>query len=120
MSATDEDRREASSLATTLSSYVITAALAVLGAQAVITTFVMDKREGLTWFYVISGLGAACLIGSVILGGRGIWEIVGNGFEGNWDINPRNQKFNVQALLALAGTIFVVASAFLGHPKPTT
>jgi hypothetical protein len=112
-----EDRRAASSLATTLSSYVITAALAVLGAQAVIVTFVIDKRRGLSSFYAVGGAGTACLVLSIILGGRGIWEIIQAGSGGNWEISPRNQKFNWQAILALAGTLLVVASALLGQPK---
>jgi hypothetical protein len=113
-----EYRRTASGLVTTLSGYVITAALAILGAQAVVATFVIDRRQHLTGFYVVSASGTALLIGSVLLGGAGMDEIVRAGANGNWKIRTRYGKFNWQALLALAGTVLVVVSAFLGDPKP--
>jgi hypothetical protein len=115
---TVDDRRAASSLVTTLSSYVITAALAVLGAQAVLTTFVVDKREHLTWFYRVGGLGTVALVGSIIIGGSGVYEIIGAGARGDWKITTRYRKFNLQSWLALLGTILVIASAFLGDAKP--
>jgi hypothetical protein len=116
--ASPEDRRTASSLVTTLSSYLITAALAVLGAQAVLTTFVIDKREHLIWFYLVGGLGTVALVGSIALGGAGAYEIIAAGSRGDWKITTRGSKFNVQTWLALIGTILVIASAFLGDAKP--
>jgi hypothetical protein len=114
-----EDRRAAANIVVTLSGYVITAALAVLGAQAVVTTFVLDKREHLTWFYVVPGVGAALLVLSIILGGKGIGEIVKSGAGGSWTTHTRYRKFNLQSICALAGTVLVVASAFLGDTKPS-
>jgi hypothetical protein len=113
-----EDRRTAAGLTTTLSSYVITATLAVLGAQAVLTTFVIDRREHLASFYAVGGTGTALLITSIIFGGLGIDEIISGGFAGDWKIRTRGGKFNIQSWMALIGTILVVASAFLGDPKP--
>jgi hypothetical protein len=115
---TPDDRRAASSLVTTLSGYIMTAALAVLGAQAVLATFVIDRREHLTSFYVVGGFGAAALIGSIIVGGKGVGEMIGAGARGDWKIKTRGDKFNIQAYLALIGTILVIASAFLGDSKP--
>lgn len=115
---TADDRRTASGLVTTLSSYVITAALAVLGAQAVLATFVIDRREHLTAFYVVSGCGTAALVLSILVGGAGIYEIISAGARGEWKVMTRRRKFNTQVWLALIGTILVVASAFLGDTKP--
>jgi hypothetical protein len=115
---TIDDRRAASSLVTTLSSYVITAALAVLGAQAVLATFVIDRREHLTSFYVVGGCGCAALILSIIVGGAGVYEIIAAGARGDWKVTTRGGKFNIQVWLALLGTLLVIASAFLGDPKP--
>jgi hypothetical protein len=115
---TADDRRAASALVTTLSSYIITAALAVLGAQAVLTTFVIDKREHLTAFYIVGGCGATALVLSIIAGGAGTYEIITAGARGDWKVTTRGGKFNIQAVLALIGTILVVASAFLGDAKP--
>jgi hypothetical protein len=112
-----EDRRAAASLVATLSSYVITAALAVLGAQAVITTFVLDRREELTLFYVLGGLGAAMLVLSVLIGCAGIYEIAAAGSGGDWKVTTRRGKFNLQAICALVGTVLVIASAFQGERR---
>jgi hypothetical protein len=115
-----DDRRAASSLVTTLSSYIITAALAVLGAQAVLATFVIDRREHLTSFYVVGGFGTAALVGSIIVGGAGVYEIIDAGARGEWKITTRGGKFNIQAWLALIGTVLVIASAFLGDAKSSS
>lgn len=112
-----EDGRAAATLVATLSGLLITAALAVLGAQAVIATFIIDNRQRLFWFYTVSGIGTATLILSIICGGLGIDEIASAGFRGKWQIRTRNGVFNWQAVLALVGTVLVVGSAFLGHDK---
>lgn len=119
MTETPEDARAASSLVTTLSGFVITAALAVLGAQAVVATFVIDRREHLTAFYAVSAVGAAALVLSIIFGGLGIDEIVVAGASGNWKYRTNGGKFNIQSILALVGAILVMASAFLGDTKKT-
>jgi hypothetical protein len=112
-----EDPRTAASLVTTLSGLVITATLAVIGAQAVIATFVIDRRDNLTAFYVVSGVGLLALVLSVIVGGKGIYEIIEGGAGGDWKISTKRRKFEIQSLLALGGAMLVVASAFLGDPK---
>lgn len=117
MSTSVDDARTASGLVTSLSSYVITAALAVLGAQAVVATFVIDRRKDLTAFYGVSAAGTAALILSIVVGGLGIYEIALAGASGNWKVTTRHGKFNVQAILALVGSVLVVISAFLGHAK---
>jgi hypothetical protein len=113
-----EDRRAAANLVTTLSSYIITASLAILGAQAVLTTFVLDNREHLGGYYVVGGLGTCALVGSILVGGAAIYEIISAGFVGDWRITTRGRSFNTQALLALLGVILVIVSAFLGDTKP--
>ena len=115
-----EDRRSAANLAVTLSGLVVTAALAVLGAQAVVVTFVIDRRDDLLGFYAVSVCGMVALVASIVLGGRGIWEIVSGGFDGAWRVTTQHGKFNFQAILALVGAILVATSAFLGDPKPPT
>lgn len=113
-----DDLRAASNLTTTLSGYLITAALAVLGGQAIVVTFVIDKRNQLEAFYAVSAVGTASLVCSIILGGAGIYEIVHAGARGEWKVSTKGGKFNLQAVLALLGAVLVVASAFLGHSKP--
>ena len=117
MTVPAEDTRAAASLVASLSSYVITATLAVLGAEAVIVTFVFDKRTDLTGFYVFSGIAVVSLVASIVLGCAGVYEIASRGRTGEWVIKTRRGKFNAQAVLALVGLIAVVISAFLGTPK---
>ncbi len=112
-----EDARAAAGLVVSLSSYVVTAALAVLGAQAVVVTFILDKRTHLMPFYITTGLGGLALISSVIVGGWGIYEIAVAGAKGRWTVRTKGGKFNMQSVLALLGAILVVTSAFLGDPK---
>jgi hypothetical protein len=113
-----DDLRTASGMATALSSYVITAVLAVLGAQAVVVTFVLDRRTSLDSFYAVSAMATAALIGSVLFGGRGIWELTASGADGHWKIRTSKHLFEKQAVLALFGVTLVIVSAFLGHSKP--
>jgi hypothetical protein len=113
-----EDKRQDSSLVTSLSTYVATTTLAVLGAQAVIVTFVVDKRTHLIAFYVVNALGTTALIVSIIVGGLGAYELIRAGRVGEWRISTRHQKFNWQSLLALGGAVLVVVSAFLATRNP--
>ena len=99
--ATPDDERAAASIYTSLSSYVITASLGVIAAQAALATFVLDKRDHLLWFYIwmISGLVASVL--SIVLGGRGIADIASDGFDGEWTLKPKGgDLFNYQAISA--------------------
>jgi hypothetical protein len=116
-SGSTDDMRAAASLTTALSSYLITAALAVLGADAIVATFVIDKRQHLIAFFVVNAVGLVALVFSIIFGGRGIYEIVKSGYEGEWRIKTRHRDFNCQAILVLLGTILVVVSSLLGCPK---
>jgi nitrogen fixation/metabolism regulation signal transduction histidine kinase len=116
-SPSKDDLRAASGLVVSLSSYVMTATLAVLGAQAVVATFVIDKRKDLTAFYIVSVAGTLVLILSIILGGQGMDEIIKSGARGAWKVRTSGRKFNLQSILALLGAILVVISAFLGNVK---
>jgi hypothetical protein len=52
----------------------MTAALAVLGAQAILVTFVIGNRIPLDGFYVVSALGGMALVASLVWGGHGIYD----------------------------------------------
>lgn len=111
------EKRTASGLAVNLSSYLITGSLAVLGAEAVVVTFVMDKRESLGAFAVLSVLACTSLVTSILCGGRGISELMSNGAKGEWAISSRSGWFDWQALLTLIGIVLLGVSLFLGRPK---
>ena len=116
--ATPDDERAAASIYTSLSSYVITASLGVIPAQAALATFVLDKRDHLLWFYIwmVSGLIASVV--SIVLGGRGIADIASDGFDGEWTLKPKGgDLFNYQAIFCLLGLALLLGSLFSGTPK---
>ena len=117
MAATVDDKRAASSITAALSSYLMTAALGVIAAEAVIVTFAFDKREHLFWFDLFSGAGLVASTGSIYFGGRGIGELARRGFDGDWITKTSRGHFSKQAFLALAGILLVSASVFCGRPK---
>jgi len=118
MPGTAEDERNAANIYASLSSYVITAALGVIAAQATLAVFVLDKRDHLFWFYLwmICGVGATVL--SIIFGGRGVASIASSGFGGTWTLKPKGDLFNLQALLCLLGIVCLLFSLFSGSTKP--
>jgi hypothetical protein len=116
----DDDKRTATGLVVSLTTYVTTAAVAVLGAQGVIVTFVLDRRTSLFWFKSVSIVATVMLVVSILLRGRGAFELIQAGARGDWRVKTRRGLFNWQALLTLAGATLVVVSAFLGTPKPAT
>jgi hypothetical protein len=117
---TGEDARASAILRTTLSAYVITAALAGVAAQATITTFVIDKRDHLDAFYAVAGVGFVGLLASAVVGALGISEIYDEGATGVWSRDTGHGKLNAQGLLVLLGIVFVVASVFIGKTKTSS
>jgi hypothetical protein len=114
------EKRAATGIAVNLSSYLITGSLAVLGAQAVVVTFTLDKKENLIAFGVVSFLAFVSLIGSIYFGGKGIDELTKSGYRGEWAITTRGGRFNSQAILTLVGVLLLGISTLLGSPKDAT
>lgn len=115
--STQEDQRAAVAIQAALSSYLMTATLGIIGAQALIVTFVLDKREGLFYFGLLSVLGFLSLLMSFLVGGWGVTELYKGGFSGSWTVSTRGKKFSKQTGLALFGTVLVVASTLCGRPR---
>jgi len=113
-----DDQRSAANIYTSLSSYVITASLGVIAAQAALATFVLDKRDHLVWFYTWMILGLITSVVSIVLGGRGIAAIASAGFAGSWTLKPKRDYFNYQGLFCLLGMALLLLSLFSGTPKP--
>jgi hypothetical protein len=113
-----EDQRNAATIYASLSSYVMTASLGVIAAQAALATFVLDKRDHLTGFYVCMIAGILANVVSIVFGGRGIAAIASGGFDGIWSLKPNGDSFNRQAIFCLLGMVLLLASLFAGSPKP--
>jgi len=118
MAGGPEDQRSAASIYASLSSYVMTASLGVIAAQAALATFVLDKRGHLTWFYIWMVAGIFASVASIVFGGKGIAAIASGGFDGTWSLKPNGDSFNRQALFCLVGMLFLLLSLFCGRPKP--
>jgi hypothetical protein len=118
MAGQPEDQRNAATIYTSLSSYVMTASLGVIAAQAAVATFVLDKRDHLTSFYICMIAGILASVVSVVFGGKGIAAIASSGFDGTWSIKPNGDPFNRQAFFCLLGMVLLLVSVFTGQPKP--
>jgi hypothetical protein len=114
-----EDRRSAIGIKMDLASNLITVALAFIGAEGGIAVFVFDKRQHLSFFYLVGGAAFLALTVSVIFGGLGISKTYRAGYEGNW-ILPDKGRFHSQALFCLLGAGLVLVSSILGEPKVDT
>ena len=113
-----EDQRSAATIYASLSSYVMTASLGVIAAQAALATFVLDKRDHLTGFYVCMIAGLTSSVVSIVFGGKGIAAIASEGFDGTWSLKPNGDSFNKQAIFCLIGMVLLLVSVFAGRPKP--
>lgn len=81
-------------------------AITLLVALAAFLTYVLEKRETGFFFWMLVFLGAAFLVTSMVLGGRGIAKIP----------NP-DGLFNLQAAACLVGFMILVCSYFaIGTP----
>jgi hypothetical protein len=112
-----EDQRAAANIYASLSSYVITASLGVIAAQAALAVFVLDKRDHLFWFYTWMIAGVLASVLSIALGGKGIAAIASAGFDGAWTLKPKKDYFNYQAISCLMGILFLLFSLFSGTTK---
>jgi hypothetical protein len=112
---TADDARAASSLTVSLSSYIVTASIAIFGAQAVVVNSMLGKGNNSFIFVLVAILAALFLVASVYCGGSGIWHIIQNGAKGQWTITSKRLWFAWQVTFSLAGALLVVASSFIGY-----
>jgi hypothetical protein len=112
-----ESARAAAGMRVTLSTFVITAALGAIAAQATLTTFILDKRTNLAWYYVAAIFGLAFLVISIVFGAKGITDIYKDGYCGNWLKETGGGKLPAQAIFAVLGLFCVALSTFAGDTK---
>lgn len=113
MAATDEDRRQAATIYTSISTYVATAALGVLAGAIALLTYFSQQYHNLEASYVAIAVAVAVLVASLVAGGYGVNKVAKEGATGSWGIQARNGAFNTQAICALVGTLLVVLSVVL-------
>ena len=98
-----EDERSAANIYASLSSYVMTASLGVIAAQAAMATFVLDKREHLMWFYLWMIFGLLASVSSIVMGGKGVATVASAGFRGSWTLPHMQDDAAARVEAALMG-----------------
>lgn len=115
---TTQDERQAAALKTSISSYVGTATLAVIGGGVALFTYIQQNFVPGGLFYLCIALGALLLVVSFILGGRGADATARALATGAWSTETSKSEFNGQAVFTLLGLIFVLGAAVLGATAP--
>lgn len=105
-----DDGRAAAAMATSLSQYLMTAALAIIAAEAALVTAFMDKRTRLGPSYILACLGLVAAVLSIMFGGWAITAVYESGLAGNWRAAVHQAGFERQAELLLAELVLFVLS----------
>jgi len=107
-----DDQRAAAAIVTSLSGYVLTGSLAIIGAEIAIFALLVDKGRYPWWLFALYALTVVILLTSCYVGGMGVDRIAGKGFRGTWSLSPGG-LFNQQLVLTLIGIAFFVLSIVL-------
>ena len=115
----NEEVRQAATMKVGISTYVATAALAVMAGTLVIYTFVTSSFQVAWLFHALIFLGLLLLVLSVFIGGWESGRITDALADSNWD--PKDAKkgkfggrFSQQAMLTLAGLVVVTLATVTG------
>jgi hypothetical protein len=112
-----EDLRAAATIATSLSGFVMAGALALMGAEAAIFVFLLDKKVISFWLWGLLLVCFCCLFFSCYLGGRGVWKIYADGANGTWRTTVGG-LFAFQFVLSLLGLILLFVSSIAASSAP--
>lgn len=113
----NDDQKDAVNIGITLSSQLITAALAMIAIIGTFGTFIIDKRDVNVGYYLIVGGAFICFVASIFYGGKGIDKARKDGFSGNWTLISTKSYFNIQALTCMLGVVLFAISVFCGKQK---
>lgn len=114
----DEDKRVAVGMSVTLSSQLMTAALAIIAlGGGLLGVFVQNRDVGGS-FYITVSLSFVAFVVSIFIAGKGISISRKKGFDGQWSLEDGKWYFNAQAVACAVGLIlFLVAVLLSGKPK---
>jgi len=112
----DEDKRRAVEITVTLSSQLITAALAMLAIEGAYVAYALSERSVTSIFLWAAALSGLSFISSIFIAGKGITEARNSGFAGAWDIQVARRKFNWQAITLLIALLLFAGTAVLSGP----
>ena len=112
---TADAARAAANIQVTICSYVLTAGLAVIAAEAGLGTFYLEHRSLALWAAIALGVAPVLVIIGFILGGSALNAISEDGYDGKWDtFYDVSGKFNWQATCTLVGALMVLVVAVWG------
>lgn len=109
-----EDVREAANMRASISTYVSTVALAVLGAEGALYTYYLEHRLVAPWATGAFIVAALAIVVSIFLGGKGTNTLSSRGYYGDWDIFALAGTFSAQSLFALLSVVLLAAVMFWG------
>jgi amino acid transporter len=115
---TDENERQAAAIKISISSYVGTATLALIGGAVALFTYVEQNFAISPLFWVLILLAMLALVTSFGMGGRGSNHVANSVAAGLWKSGIRVDDFDRQAVLTLLGLVLIVISAFVGASAP--
>lgn len=114
----NDNKKAAVAMSVTLSGQLMTAALAVMALNAGFVSYVLANRIPEYLYYISSSIAFIVFAGSLYFGGKGIIQARDKGFASDWNLSAGKSKFNLQAILCLAGLLLVSVSPFFsGKPK---
>jgi len=111
---TADDVRAAANIQVTIANLVMTAGLAIIAAEAGITTFYLEHRNLQMWAEVLLIIAAILVIAGFILGGKALNNLSVKGYYGDWSIFRVADLFNAQAVVNLIAALLVVFAVSLG------
>lgn len=111
---TDDNGRQAAAIKVSISNYVGTATLAVMVGSVALYTYIQQNFRPSWVFYTLIAVSVLLLVLSFIFGGWGSNYTAGEVAKDSWTKDTRSAAFNTQAILTLAGLVFVLAAAGLG------
>jgi amino acid transporter len=97
-----------------ISNYVASAALAVIGGAAALYTYISQTFNPPTGFDLLMLAALACLVISIVLGGRGADDATAAVANDTWTMSSSGRAFELQAVLTLLGLILVLIATFVG------
>lgn len=113
-----EDRRTAAGISVSLSSQLISAALAMLAIEGAVVVFVVGERNPNPIFWIVAVCSFVAFVVSIFVAGKGITKDRDNGANGNWNTNEASKLYNAQAISCLIGLIlFIVSFSLIGKSQ---
>ena len=114
-----DDQRQAAAIKATISTYVATAALAILAGTVALFTYISQTFAPPWTFYLFMLLTAVTLVAAIVIGGDGQDLLVARVAKGTWT-NESVWQFNAQAVLTLVALVFVIAGTAVGTTAGTS